>query len=454
MLKRIVQLLIIIAMLYATARFVVVFLDSHLSGERAPYIQMQTPDSVNIRWLTEDNHVGILHFGLEPEHMPTVHVEAASVKNHRVRLKGLKPATKYYYQVGEIGNYHDFDAEKHWFYTTPVETVATRIWVIGDSGRAGEVQNNVRDSAFNWMRENPLFDEGKTAEKGKPMVDVWLALGDLAYTSGTNEQFQVSLFEPYEDLLSNTSLWPVYGNHDDRRWTYFRVFDLPENAEAGGIASDTENYYAFEYSNIHFIMLDSQSSSRLADGDMTKWLKEDLANNTKPWVVAAFHHPPYTKGSHDSDDEGDSKGRMQEMRENIVPVLEQAGVDLVLSGHSHMYERSYLMDCAYGLSEQFTSDNIVSAGEEGKHQKYIKPALSSAHSGTIYMVAGSSSKVDQGPLDHSANHIGLLEAGSVVIDVVDNKLSVRFINDKGLLSDEFSITKQEGYKSEYKGCDK
>ncbi len=451
-LKKVIKLLMIVALFYAAARFIVVFRDSRLTGERAPYIQMLSQSSVYVRWLTKDHHVGILRFGEDPDHMPTVYVEPSSVTNHSVELTGLKPATRYYYQVGEIGHYHDFDAGKHWFYTAPQDSPATRIWVIGDSGQAGEIQQQVRDAAFEWMQKNPLLDSRKAEVIDKPMVDVWLALGDLAYRSGSNKQFQAGLFEPYEDLLSNTSLWPVYGNHDDRRWTYFRIFDLPEDAEAGGLASNTENYYAFNRSNIHFIVLDSQASNRAADADMADWLKQDLAENTKPWVVVAFHHPPYTKGSHDSDNASDSRGRMQDMRKNILPILERAGVDLVLSGHSHMYERSYLLDCAYGSSEAFSISNIVSTGVDNKNINYIKPMQAKSHQGTIYMVAGSSAKVDGGRLDHPAHYLGLMEAGSVVIDVVANRLSVRFINNKGQVRDKFSISKQAGFKSGYKGC--
>jgi 3',5'-cyclic AMP phosphodiesterase CpdA len=244
----------------------------------------------------------------------------------------------------------------------------------------------------------------------------------------------------------------VYGNHDDRRWTYFRIFDLPEKGEAGGVASGTESYYAMDYSNVHFVMLDTQSSDLSATGDMAEWLKQDLAQNHKPWLIAAFHHPPYSKGTHDSDDAGDSSGKMTDVRKNILPILEQAGVDVVLSGHSHMYERSYLIDCAYAQSEAFTSANIVSKGVDNKNQQYIKPLQTKAHQGTVYVVAGSSSKVDQGSLDHPAHAVGFLEAGSVVIDVDNNKLTERFINNSGQVRDEFSITKDADYTSQYPGC--
>jgi hypothetical protein len=145
---------------------------------------------------------------------------------------------------------------------------------------------------------------------------------------------------------------------------------------------------------------------------------------------------------------------MQDMRENFLPILEQAGVDLVLSGHSHVYERSHLIDCAYGSSDEFSAENIVSQGIEGKQKQYKKPLQPKAHQGTIYTISGSASTADHGPIDHPAHHIGFLEAGSMVIDVVDNKLTARFINNKGQVRDEFSITKDAEYSSEYKGCNK
>ena len=72
----------------------------------------------------------------------------------------------------------------------------------------------------------------------------------------------------------------------------------------------------------------------------------------------------------------------------------------------------------------------------------------------IYAIAGSAARIDQGPVDHPAHHIGLLEAGSMVIDVDNNNLIARFINNEGQVRDEFSITKDAEYTSDYQGCDK
>ena len=460
LLKKLAKILIALALAYAVARFVVVFNDSRLSGHRSPYIQTLTQNSVVIRWMTEENQLGIVRFGEDPEILSNIEVESSPSKNHTLKLSGLKPATRYYYQTGTISGFYEKDADKQWFYTHPDEVQPTRVWVIGDSGEGGEMLAQVRDSALDWMRQNPLIAEPASDDEEEVenenlqprLFDVWIALGDIAYRSGTNDQYQSALFEPFKDIVSNKALWPIYGNHDDRRWTYFRIFDLPENAEAGGVASHTENYYSLDYSNIHFVMLDSQDSDRSKDGDMAEWLQRDLAENTKPWVVAAFHHPPYTKGSHDSDEAYDSRGRMQQMRENILPILEAGGVDLVLSGHSHMYERSYLIDCAYGNSATFSSANIVSTGVNNENRQYLKPLNNKKHQGTVYVVAGSSSKVDHGSLDHPAHRVGLLEAGSVVIDVDGDKLTSRFINNKGQVRDEFSISKDAEYESAYQGC--
>ena len=110
---------------------------------------------------------------------------------------------------------------------------------------------------------------------------------------------------------------------------YFNIFALPEN-------SGTKKYYSTNYGNVHFIALDSYGSYNSSSSAMYQWLENDLSNNTQQYTVVYFHHPPYTKGSHNSDTEVE----LIDMRNNIIPLLESNGVDLVLSGHSHVYERS------------------------------------------------------------------------------------------------------------------
>ncbi|MHC4207280.1 MAG: Calx-beta domain-containing protein, partial [Planctomycetota bacterium] len=155
---------------------------------------------------------------------------------------------------------------------------------------------------------------------------------------------------------------------------------------------------------------------------------------------AFWHHPPYSKGSHDSD----VSGTQTDMREEALPLLEDGGVDIVLCGHSHAYERSFLLDGHYGLSTSLTSDMILDPGDgktdgDGAYQKQsVGP---NPHEGTIHIVAGSSGRISSGPLDHPVMVTSLLELGSVVLDVDGGRLDARFIDATGNVDDYFTMFK-------------
>jgi len=174
---------------------------------------------------------------------------------------------------------------------------------------------------------------------------------------------------------------------------------------------------------------------------MMTWLEADLQAATADWVIAMWHHPPYSKGLlHDSDVEV----REIDLRENVVPLLEDYGVDLVMCGHSHSYERSFLLDGHYDFSNTFSDDMTVDSGDGAPagDGAYRKEALGPVpHEGAVYVVAGSSSEVRPATLDHPAHHIGLLEHGSLVLDVNGATLTARFLNSAGAVTDNFTIEK-------------
>jgi hypothetical protein len=174
---------------------------------------------------------------------------------------------------------------------------------------------------------------------------------------------------------------------------------------------------------------------------MFQWLTNDLANITADWTIAFWHHPPYTKGSHNSDTETE----LVEMRQVFLPVLEAAGVDLVLSGHSHCYERSYLLDKHYGLSTGMNATNKLDAGSgrDGGTGAYNKPEGGLiSHQGTVYVVAGSSGQVSGGTLNHPAMYLSLNHLGSLVLDIEGKRLDAKFIRENGQTNDYFTILKQ------------
>ena len=404
---------------------------------RGPYLQRATPTGLVVRWRTDAATDSRLSYGADPAHLSSAADAPALVIDHEVELTGLLPSTTYFYAVGTTSAELAGADSDHVFLTPPTagNAEATRIWVIGDSGTAD-------------AKSRSVFDAYRAFTAGQD-TDFWMMLGDNAYFIGTDNQYQAAVFDTYPELLRQAPLWPTFGNHDGesadsatQSGPYYDIFTLPTAAEAGGLPSATEAYYSFDYANIHVIVLDSDESDRLSGSPMLAWLAADLDATDADWVLAIWHHPPYSKGSHDSDVELP----LIEMRENVLPLLEAGGVDLVLTGHSHAYERSFLLDSHYGVSSSLVPAMILDAGDGNPEtgNPYIKPNLpSSPHQGTVYVVAGSSGRVSQGTFDHPAAAVSLRVLGSVVLDIDGGVLDGRFLSAAGVVEDHFRIVKDD-----------
>jgi hypothetical protein len=286
--------------------------------------------------------------------------------------------------------------------------------------------------------------EGYQRFAGPRPADLLLLLGDNGYPNGAEFEYQIGLFDMYRDELCSIPVWPAYGNHDGRSassssqtGTYYDVFSLPKGTEAGGVASGTEAYYSFDRGNIHFICLDSDESDRSPGGPMLTWLEQDLTASPHLWKIAYWHHAPHSRGRHNSDEEQE----MSEMREWVLPILEKHGVDLVLAGHSHSYERSFLIHGFTGISSTFTSEHIVQPGNGRLEGDGAYAKLGEEPRGTVYIVAGASGEVESGPLDHPAMYASLQELGSLVIDVHGTRLDASYIGVTGSVLDHFTILK-------------
>ncbi len=402
---------------------------------RGPYLQKGTPASLVVRWRTNLANLGRVRYGTTQTNLDLFADETNVTTEHSLALNNLQPNTTYYYSVGTpVGALAGGDAN-HYFVTPPIAGTAknTRIWVLGDAGTATANQVATRDAYYNL--------------NGARYTDLWLMLGDNAYPNGTDSEYQAAVFNLYQNTLRQSVLWSTLGNHDTAQAAnppatlpYYQIFDLPQNAEAGGLASGTEDYYSFDYGNIHFVCLDSMTSSRAAGSPMLTWLQNDLAANNKTWLIAFWHHPPYSKGSHDSDTETE----LIEMRQNALPILENYGVDLVLAGHSHAYERSYLIDGHYGPSNTFSNALKKNGGDgrPGGNGAYTKPTAGpGAHQGAVYAVAGSSGQATGGALNHPAMFISLNNLGSLVLDVNGAQLDAKFIRETGAVADSFTLIK-------------
>lgn len=398
---------------------------------RGPYLQMPTPTSMVVRFRTAQPVAGRLWVSDTETGLVSV-VDGPVTTEHALRAVGLVPGRAYEYAVGTpAGPWVGFDAA-HRFETLPVpgSGAPVRLAFLGDVGTGDANQAKVRDALVAFVGDRPAH--------------ALVLLGDNAYTHGTDAQFQSGLFDPYRDVFAQVPVLAVFGNHDalsadsaTQTGPYYDAFELPADGSAGGVASQTEAYYAADIGDVHLIVLDSAEPKW---APMLSWLQQDLAARTAPWTIVCFHHPPYSKGSHDSDTET----RLVEMRQKVLPLLEAAGVDLVLSGHSHSMERSFLVDGHYGPSGSFGPHNVLDGGDGrvGGDGAYEKPtAPHGVHDGTVYVVAGSSGKTSGGPLDHPVHFFSANTLGALVVDVHGLQLDARFVDEKGATVDSFTIVK-------------
>jgi hypothetical protein len=397
---------------------------------RGPYLQDGSSTGVTVRWRTDLPTDTRVRYGKTTATLTAVADGAAATTEHEVAITGLEPATRYHYSVGTTAETLAGGDGTHFFVTAPAPGTRqpARAWVLGDSGTANASAAAVRDAY--------------EAHTGARHTDLWLMLGDNAYPNGTDGEYEAAVFDMYPEMLGKSVLWPTLGNHDDiNAAVYFGAFTLPRLGEAGGTASGTEAYYSFDFANIHFVCLDSQGSDRTPGGAMLTWLQNDLASTLQDWIVAFWHHPPYSKGSHNSD----AETQLIQMRQNALPILEAAGVDLVLTGHSHSYERSFLLDAHYGLSNTLSTPTMVLDGGDGRTDgdgAYAKaPAGPAAHQGAVYAVAGSSGQISGGTLNHPAMLVSLNVLGSMVLDFDRNQLDAKFITSTGAIQDHFTIVK-------------
>lgn len=424
---------------------------------RAPYLQRVTPNAGVVRWRTTVSTSTRVRWGLAADALwMTVDVPGSRTE-HEVALTGLPAETKIFYSVGSATQTLAGGDADHSFHTPPVAGArrATRIWVIGDSGMCAASSQGCTDAA--------AVRSGYFAFAAGQPANLWLLLGDNAYSSGTDAQFTAGLFDVYPTVTRSTPMWLVPGNHEfgtggsdspTQSGPYYDSFTLPTAGEAGGVPSGTEAYYSFDWGNVHVLALDSHDTSRSAPanpttnvcppgqgGAMYQWACADLAATSADFVIAIWHHPPYSKGSHDSD----AESQLTQMRERFLPVMEAYGVDLVLTGHSHSYERSVLLDGHYGLSATYSPAlHAVDAGDgdPGGDGAYEKALLGpDPHSGEVSAVVGSSSQISGGALDHPVMEKSLDVLGSMVIDVVGRQLDARFIGVSGNVLDHFRIVK-------------
>ncbi|WP_404370312.1 discoidin domain-containing protein [Corallococcus coralloides] len=304
--------------------------DSGPALPRLPYLQSVKQTSAIVAFRTASGCNPTVRYG-EGTNLTSSVSAGVSGTRHAVKLSNLSAGRTYGYVVEACGTRTGLRS-----FQTSTTSSATKahFTAMGDFGTGGSMQAKVMA-----VMNTPQWRS-----------ELLLALGDNAYPDGTDAEFQAHLFTPMAGLLREVPMFATPGNHEyvtNQAQPYLDNMYLPANNPQG-----TERYYSFDWGPVHFISLDSNCAVGLASADrctlsaQKAWAESDLAANTRPWTVAFFHHPSWSSGEH---------GSQLTMRRQFGPLFEKYGVDLVLTGHDHDYERSKPM---YG-------DTVASSTQRG-----------------------------------------------------------------------------------------
>ncbi|WP_224248336.1 discoidin domain-containing protein [Hyalangium gracile] len=360
---------------------------------RRPYLQSVGTTSALVAFRSAVSCTPFVRYGLGTDLSRTATATAAGWR-HVVKLTGLSAGQTYSYVVEACGS---VTGVRQFRTATTSSTRSIHFTAMGDFGTGGSSQARVLERL------------GQSNLAGELMV----ALGDNAYESGTEQDFQDHMFTPMAALLRRVPLFASPGNHEyvtNQAQPYLDNFYLPANNPA-----NTERYYSFDWGPVHFVALDSSCAIGLASSDrctlaaQKSWAAADLAATRQPWKVVFFHHPPWSSGAH---------GSQLLMRREFGPMFEQYGVDVVLTGHDHNYERSKPM----------VGSGVAPSGSRG----------------VVYLVVGSGgASLRSFPIAQPSwtAYRNNTDAGYLDVKVNGGTLVAQFLNASGAIKDTFTLTK-------------
>ncbi|KFE67339.1 purple acid phosphatase family protein [Hyalangium minutum] len=360
---------------------------------RQPYLQSVGQTSAIVAFRTGESCTPLVRYGQGTNVSQTATANEAGWR-HAVQLTDLTPGQTYSYVVEACGS---VTGVRQFRTATPATATSLTFTAMGDFGTGDETQQGVLSR---------LAQPGNAGE-------LLLTLGDNAYSKGTEQEFQDRMFTPMAAVLRQVPLFPSLGNHEygtDQGQPYLDNFYLPANN-----SEHSERYYSFDWGPVHFVALDSSCAIGRASPDrctleaQKRWVEQDLAASQRPWKVVFFHHPSWSSGKHGSE---------LTMRNEFGPLFEQHGVDLVLTGHDHNYERTQPM----------WGGDVAPAGTRG----------------ITYVVVGSGgAKLRRFPEEAPSwtAYRNNTDTGYLEVAVNGGTLTAKFYNPNGEVKDSFTLTK-------------
>jgi hypothetical protein len=282
---------------------------------RGPYLQNAALGEIVIRWELDRLGPSAVEYaaGGEAWHKADSPFKG---RKHRVRLQNLRPGEWYRYRI--LSGTRPLNGEFEFRATpgreaAPGHPVRYTFAVFGDCGAGTEQQGEV----------------ARLLEKSD--AEFALLPGDIIYSRGEEEHYDLRFFEPYKKSLPRMTFWPALGNHDvgvKNGAAALAIFDVPVNGPAG---VQGERNYSFDYGNARIAAIDSNANPTMLKYLIGPWLERDMTLSGQTWKFVFFHHAPYSSANH---------GENAKMRDVMVPFFQRAKIDIAFAGHDHSYERT------------------------------------------------------------------------------------------------------------------
>lgn len=317
---------------------------------------------------------------------------------HSVTLTGLRPGGSYIYQVSGGSTW----SEQKTFTTARNDSKEFTFLVFGDSQSITyrTWQSTLQSAYLAHPDAAFITNVGDLVDVGQDYAqwDAWFAAG--------------------KGIIDSIPVMPLSGNHEsytvERKFSMPTLFTAQFSLPLNGPEEMPEQAYSFDYGDVHFVMLDSQAGEQrqfLPDllARQKVWLEKDLAQTTKRWTIVFIHRPPY-----DNKTFRDNTA----IREVFTPVFDKYQVDLVFSGHDHVYARTY----------------PLRGGE-------VSPG------GTIYVGTGRSGSKSYSTT--SANSVNEFfynpqdEPNYLTVTVTADSISIKAFKQSGTLIDAWAVTKEQ-----------
>ncbi|MBC23785.1 MAG: metallophosphoesterase [Phycisphaerae bacterium] len=284
-----------------------------LDWQVPPFLQFATTDSIRVVFHATRPVTGRLLYGPTAEFGQTISINEP-VMLGELKIEGLKPSSPYFYALqlsDDTGQ--QLRTEVLSFQTAADRGTPITFAILSDTQDNPEVSGILADHIW---EQRPGF---------------LIHPGDLTGTGSSKTDWTEEFFPSMSTLLSRVTIYPVLGNHEQDARHYYRYFSLPS----------PEYYYGFSQGDVDFFMIDTNRNV-FPGSEQYTWLDNALSESDAPWRIVVHHHPPYSSDENDYGDAWKGRSSRGDLRvRSLTTLYDTHGVDLVLNGHIHSYERTW-----------------------------------------------------------------------------------------------------------------